>query len=104
IGNTITGKDALMANLHAQNADLQRQYDDAMRRLQEALGRTGGNALSEPLTHALQDFAQQNPDLVEFDAQKGMVKFKSDVTFATGDASLTAKAKEVIGRFSQILN
>lgn len=104
IGGTITQKDALLANLQAQNADLQRQYDDAMRRLQDALGRTGGNALSEPLTNELQAFASQNPDLVEFDAQKGIVKFKSDVTFASGDASLTAQAKQAIGRFSQILN
>ncbi len=104
IGGAITSKDALLANLQAQNADLQRQYDDAMRRLQEALGRTGGNALSEPLTTELQAFAAQNPDLVEFDAQKGMVKFKSDVTFASGDASLTPQAKQAIARFSQILN
>lgn len=104
IGGAITSKDALLANLQAQNTDLQRQYDDAMRRLQEALGRTGGNALSEPLTNELAAFAAQNPDLVEFDAQKGMVKFKSDVTFASGDASLTPQAKQAIGRFSQILN
>lgn len=104
IGGAITSKDALLANLQTQNADLQRQYDDAMRRLQESLGRTGGNALSEPLTTELQAFAAQNPDLVEFDAQKGMVKFKSDVTFASGDASLTPKATQAIERFSQILN
>lgn len=104
IGGTITQKDALLASLQAQNAELQRQYDDAMRRLQEALGRTGGNALSEPLTNELQAFAAQNPDLVEFDPQKGMVKFKSDVTFASGDASLTPQAKQAIARFSQILN
>src|SRR5207248_2241253 len=29
---------------------------------------------------------------------------KSDVTFASGDATVTSRAKEVIGRFSQILN
>jgi chemotaxis protein MotB len=100
----LSGKDAMIANLQAQNADLQRQYDDAMRRLQDALGRTGATALPEPLSNELSAWAQQNPDLVEFDPAKGIVKFKSDVTFAVGDASLQPNAKQAIDRFAQILN
>lgn len=104
INGMVSGKDALIANLTAQNNELQRQYDDAMRRLQDALGRTGATALPEPLSNELAGWAAQNPDLVEFDAARGVVKFKSDVTFAVGDATLTPKAKEVINRFAQILN
>jgi chemotaxis protein MotB len=33
-----------------------------------------------------------------------MVKFKSDVTFALGDATVTPKVKEIISRFAAILN
>ena len=44
------------------------------------------------------------PDLVDFDSARGVVKFKSDVTFATGSAEVTPKAQEVITRFAQILN
>lgn len=82
IGGALSGKDAMIANLQAQNSDLQRQYDDAMRRLQDALGRAGQTALPEALSNELSAWAQQNPDLVEFDAARGIVKFKSDVTFA----------------------
>jgi chemotaxis protein MotB len=64
----------------------------------------GGTALPAPLSNELQQFANQNPDLVDFDAAHGIVKFKSDVTFASGSAEVTPKAKEAITRFSQILN
>ena len=87
-----------LANLQAQNAELDKKYASAMSNMS-----TGG-PLPGPLASELQGFASQNPDLVEFDAQKGMVKFKSDVTFAIGDATLTPKAKEAITRFSKILN
>ncbi len=104
LGGNLSGKDAMIANLQAQNADMQRQYDDAMRRLQDALGRAGATALPEALSNELAAWAAQNPDLVEFDAAKGIVKFKSDVTFAVGDATLQPQAQQAIARFAQILN
>lgn len=99
------GKDAMVNNLSQQNAELQRQLDEINRKYAEALNRPiGGSALPEPVTSALSEFARQNPDLVDFDAARGIVKFKSDVTFATGSADVTPKAKDAIAKFSQILN
>jgi chemotaxis protein MotB len=97
---------ALLNNLTAQNATLTTQLDDLNKRYQDALSRpvNGPSALPEPLTNELTAFAQQNPDLVDFDSARGTVKFKSDVVFAVGDASMTAKAKDVIDRFAKILN
>ena len=43
-------------------------------------------------------------DTIEFDRERGLIKFKSDVTFAKGSAELTPQAKTVIGRLAQILN
>jgi chemotaxis protein MotB len=63
-----------------------------------------GNALPQPLTSALTDFAAKYPDLVEFNPATGVVKFKSDVTFATGSHNLTPEAKTVIDKFASILN
>ena len=102
-GNT---KDAMLANLSQQNADLQRQLDEINRRYADALARPGGggNALPPVLTDVLEQFARQNPDLVDFDAARGIVKFRSDVTFATGSAEVTAQARAAIQRFAQILN
>ena len=104
-GNTST---ALVSNLQQQNANLQAQLDEANRRIEKALNdaanRPAGNALPVVLTNELTQFAQANPDLVDFNAAQGIVKFKSDVTFAPGDANLTPQAREVIHRFSAILN
>ena len=101
-GNNMSG---LVTNLQQQNANLQAQLDALNSKYADAMNRVGsGPALPAQLNNALTDFANQNPDLVDFDSARGIVKFKSDVTFATGSAEVTQKAKDVIQRFSQILN
>jgi flagellar motor protein MotB len=96
----------LVNNLTAENATLKQQLDDINRRYQEALNRpmNAPAALPPALTNELNQFAAQNPDLVDFDSARGIVKFKSDVTFSVGDATITAKAREAIDRFAKILN
>ena len=101
-GNNMSG---LVTNLQQQNANLQAQLDSLNQKYADAMNRVGsGPALPAQLNTALTDFANQNPDLVDFDSARGIVKFKSDVTFGTGSSEVTAKAKDVIQRFSQILN
>lgn len=105
IGQGGSGKDAMILNLTTQNAEMQKQLDELNRRYADAVGKVGtGMALPEALTNELSAFAAQNPDLVSFDAQRGIVKFKSDVTFASGSAEVRPQAKEAISRFAQILN
>ncbi len=104
ISGTTGSKEAMLLNLTQENADLRARLDELNKRYQDALNRPAGvSPLPEALSNELSEFARQNPDLVEFDAARGIVKFKSDVTFAVGDAELTPKAKEVINRFSAIL-
>jgi chemotaxis protein MotB len=100
-GGNYTG---LVANLTQQNANLQSQLDELNRRYNDAIHNTGGSMLPAPLTADLTAFANANPDLVDFDAARGIVKFKSDVTFAKGEATVTPRAREVIDRFATILN
>ena len=96
---------ALVNNLTQQLANLQAQYDTLNRQYQEALSHMGGAvALPEPLTNALEQFARENPDLVDFDSARGIVKFKSDITFNSGSAEMTARASDAINRFASILN
>jgi chemotaxis protein MotB len=95
----------LVANLQQQNMTLQQQLDELNRRYAEAIGRIGaGPALPADLDNALKGLAAQNPDLIEFDSARGIVKFKSDVTFAPGDATVRAEARDVLQRFAAILN
>jgi chemotaxis protein MotB len=107
LNNNTGTESAMIANLTSQISDLQKQNDTWSQKYSDAMntvGRaTGANALPAPLTNKLTEFAQQNPDLVEFDPTRGVVKFKSDVTFAVGDATVTTKAREVLGRFASIL-
>ena len=103
LGSTGNNKDAMIVNLTNQNAEMQRQLDELNRKYADAAGKVGSQ-LPVALTNELSAFAAQNPDLVSFDPDRGIVKFKSDVTFAPGSAVVTDKAKVAIDRFAQILN
>lgn len=96
---------AQIENFRNQVAQLTAERDELMGKYQSLLEKIGtGPALPPVLTHELTAFADANRDYLSFDAQGGIVKFKSDVTFASGDAELTADAKGVIGKFASILN
>ena len=95
---------ALAENLSKQNALLAAENADLKRRYEDALKNVGGTALPAAVSNALSDFARANPELVDFDSARGIVKFKSDLTFALGSAEVTENARKAIGRFAQILN
>lgn len=105
IMNNNGANSGLAANLMQQNSQLQAELSELQRKYTEALNKPGiGSPLPQKLNDELSAFAQQNPELVDFDASRGIVKFKSDVTFAKGDATVQPKAKEAITRFASILN
>jgi chemotaxis protein MotB len=96
---------ALAINQQQQISNLQAQLSDITAKYNEAITKIGqGQPLPVALTNELTKFADANPDLVEFDEKKGTIKFKSDVTFASGDAQLTPAAADVIQKFAAILN
>lgn len=96
---------ALVANLTQQLGALQGQYDALNRQYEEALKNSSmAVSLPKPVTDALNQFAAENPDLVDFDSARGIVKFKSDITFNSGSADLTPRAADAISRFAGILN
>jgi chemotaxis protein MotB len=98
-------KDALIQNQAQQIATLSSQVAELNAKYEHAIANVGtGPALPAVVTHALDSFAHDNPDLVDFDSARGIVKFKTDFTFATGSADLTEKAKSAISRFASILN
>jgi len=108
---SINSRDALLANLQRQLADAQATNSELQRKYEELAGRAptvvqapGYHALPEDLTNALQALAAQYPDIIEFDAARGVLKFKSDVTFAPGSAVVSERAKAVIAKFAEILN
>ena len=82
-----SNQQALVSNLTQQLGNLQSQYDALNRQYEDALGKMGtAVALPGPVTDALNQFARENPDLVDFDSARGIVKFKSDITFSSGSS------------------
>ncbi len=63
----------------------------------------GVSPLPVEVSSALEDFAANN-DMVEYDSERGMVKFKSDLLFELGSDTVTAKAAEAVKQFCSILN
>jgi chemotaxis protein MotB len=94
---------SLLATLKKQNADLMSQLDIINRKYDEAMRREP-IVLPAAVSNELEKLARENPTYLEYDAKRGILKFKSDVTFASGQADLTAKAKEIIAKVASILN
>lgn len=90
-----------IASLTGELAKLQADLDAQLRSPKVLLG-TG--PVDVGTSGELEQLARQYPDLLEYDAARGMLKFKGDVTFAVGSAELTPRAREVISRFAKIIN
>jgi len=89
-----------IAQLRADYAALNEKYNNALAQSGSIIGGPVDQELASELTR----LAQQYPDIMEFNAATGMVKLKSDVTFARGSAEVTPQAKQVIDRVAQALN
>ena len=59
--------------------------------------------LPKGLNKALNKFASANPGLVSFDEKNGMVKLKSDFTFAPGSDVVNANAQDALRKLVAIL-
>jgi len=103
-GALVTNLQKQLADAQATNAELERKYEELAGRAPTVVQSPGYHALPEDLTNALQALAAQYPDVIEFDAARGVLKFKSDVTFASGSAVVNERAKTVIAKFAEILN
>jgi chemotaxis protein MotB len=64
----------------------------------------GGMALPPELSAALREWAAANENVVSFDEASGIVKFKNDVTFGAGSATVNAEAANAIKSLAQIMN
>lgn len=53
---------------------------------------------------ALREWAAANADIAEYDASRGMVKLRSDLTFGLGSDAVSAAAKATLGRLAGVLN
>jgi chemotaxis protein MotB len=92
--------DALRQKIAALEEDLAKKKE-LIASMQDKL--MGVSPLPVEVSTALEDFAKGN-DMVEYDANRGIVKFKSDLVFEKGSDVLTPQAAENVRKLAAILN
>lgn len=60
--------------------------------------------LPAELDRALKEFAGRYPDAVQYDAQRGAVRWMSDLTFAKGSDEVRSTAQASLAEFARIVN
>ena len=93
-------RDRLAADLNTWALNY-KKLEDAYR---ELAGRTGEVLLTPEMDRALRNFAKAHGDLVTYDAALGMIKFRSDLTFALGSADVKGSAKATLATLAGLLN
>lgn len=94
--------DALRQRIAALEEDIAKKAELIESMQQRLL--LGGAALPVELSTLLEDFAKQRPDLVTYDANRGIVKFRSDLLFELASARVSTSAAEAVKTLCGILN
>jgi chemotaxis protein MotB len=88
--------------------ELEKRFEEMNRRYKELITGTTPpsvgsiRVLPAQLDRALQAFAKENPDLVEYYPKRGMLKFKSDLTFEKGSDFVNDQAKKALQAFAKV--
>jgi len=105
----IAARDSQLAQLQVAHDKLGKDFKELYDKYQKASA--GGEPL--PLTgivlpaaldKALRKFAKDNPDVLEYLPEYGMVKLKSDLTFEPGSVDIKTASGDALRQFVQILN
>ena len=107
----LEGRDADLAGKDRQLAlltDQLKKANDTIKELQRLIGARPTEPLPGPLPPqvdlALRQLAQANPNLLEYLPEYGMVKLKSDLTFAPGATEIQQPAMQALSKLVAILN
>lgn len=96
-----------VAELQAANMRLQRELDAANAAYRNLEGRIAGiefAPLDAETDRALAQLAAQYPQLLRYDSARGMIRFASDLTFASGSADVQDTARASLSALANILN
>jgi chemotaxis protein MotB len=101
----ISEQNSLLNDLRAGNSDLSNKFADLDRRMQgNPFGQINVSALDSATDQALKDLANRHSDLLEYDSSRGLLRFKSDLTFGSGSDQLSSSAKSTLAQLAGILN
>ena len=98
-------KDSLVRNQAQEIAALREQLASIKAKYEGVLNRPGPQVitLDPKLDQDLRELAAKFGPIMEYDATRGILRFKSDVTFASGSADLTPAARQAITAFANVL-
>ncbi len=105
----IAARDAALTQLQVAHDKLNNDFKDLYAKYQKAAASTevqpiGNIVLPAALDKALREFARNNPELLEYLPEYGMVKLKSDLTFQPGSVDIKRTSGDALRQFAQILN
>lgn len=105
----IAARDSQLAQLQVAHDKLGKDFKDLYEKYQKASAGgapqpIGNIVLPAALDKALREFAKNNPDLLEYLPEYGMVKLKSDLTFEPGSVDIKTASGDALRQFVQILN
>ncbi|MCZ6682214.1 MAG: OmpA family protein [Planctomycetota bacterium] len=106
----LDAKTAESETLKAENAKLL-AFADKMQGHMDDILKNGMNSievvevkLPAELDKALKGFAARFPDVVQYDSQRGAVRWMSDLTFAKGSDEVRQTARTSLAEFARIVN
>lgn len=103
----VSSSDRAVAEAKDRNADLQQQVLRVREQYRTLEGRLNNIAVTpiDPVTdEALRSLAAAHPDIMRYDASRGMIQLTSDLTFALGSVEVTSGAQQALARVAEILN
>jgi chemotaxis protein MotB len=105
----IDSRNSQMEQLQIAHDKLGKDFKELYDQYQKAMaGGTpqplGTIVLPAALDRALREFAKNNPDVLEYLPEYGMVKLKSDLTFEPGSTDIKTASGDALRQFVQILN
>ena len=103
----LSAKDQEIASLMQARDMWEKRFNELMA-LQNADGAPTppalpGIMLPESLDKLLREWAKRYPDMVEYDAQRGMVKFKTDLLFPPGGDDVSPDGRSALKSFAEII-
>lgn len=116
--NTIDGLESRIARLaalearYAEDQNTIAELKKTIADLRNQLATLGQGAekivvvegLPPEVSDALRDLAAANPDLMVYDADRGMIRLRSDLTFGLGSDVVSDSAKTALSRLAGVLN
>ncbi|MGP1310515.1 MAG: OmpA family protein [Phycisphaerales bacterium] len=99
--------DDAMGGALATNAELRGRLlrlQEDYRNLEDRLRNLDFGQVNPETDQALRNLAAQHPDLIQYDSKRGMLRFASDLTFASGSAEVRSEAANTLSQLARVLN